>query len=268
MRPPAGKRQYLFAVLSFLVLVLSVDVLGLVEVSDPKASGMVVLAPSTVGSWKTLDADARRTIEKEHDAILEEIKLRIEHEHQLFALKFALVGGILGVFLQTAFRNGTAQLERTAFIALIAWAAVVAAAIVDLRVMANQSFLATLGGWTRQYEQLALGPNGASLGWEAFLADTLLGRSHYPALRVNGQILTTLLFWVTASLFLARPTRNNDVNTARVSGAGAVVAIGIMTMAAISIRRDAIAIGLYICAGVLAALVAILLANASYQGDS
>jgi hypothetical protein len=42
-RPVVGARQYLFAVLSFLVLVLSVDVLGLTEVGDPKASGMVVL---------------------------------------------------------------------------------------------------------------------------------------------------------------------------------------------------------------------------------
>src|SRR6185369_887048 len=89
-RPPAGTRQYLFAVLSFLVLVLSVDILGLIEVSDPKASGMVLLAPSTVGSWKSLDADAHKTLDKEHDAIVEEIRLRIEHEHQLFALKFAL----------------------------------------------------------------------------------------------------------------------------------------------------------------------------------
>ena len=266
-RPAAGMRQYLFAVLSFLVLVLSVDVLGLIELRDPKASGMVVLAPSTVAAWRSLDADARRVLDKEHEAIVEEIRLRIEQEQQLFALKFALIGGILGVFLQTAFRSGTTQLDRTPFVALIAWAAVVAAAIVDLRVMANQTFLVTLGGWARQYEQLALGSNGAPLGWESFLADTLLGKSHYPALRVNGQILTTLLFSVTASLFLARPTTNNDVDTARVSAAGAVVAISIMTMAAISIRRDAIAIVLYIVAGVLAALVAAFLAHASHQND-
>ena len=97
------------------------------------------------------------------------------------------------------------------------------------------------------------------------MADTLLGKSHYPALRVNGQILTTLLFCVTASLFLARPATDNDINTARVSGAGAVVAIGIMTMAAISIRRDAIAILLYIVAGFLAAVVAAFLAHVSHQ---
>ena len=228
---------------------------------------MVVLSPSTVAAWRTLDADGRGVLDKEHEAIVDEIRLRIEQEHQLFALKFALVGGILGVFLQTAFRSGTTQIERTPFVALIAWAAVVAAAIVDLRVMANQTFLVTLGGWTRQFEQLALGSHGASLGWEAFLADTLLGKSHYPALRVNGQILTTLLFCVTASLFLARPTTNNDIYTAHVSGAGSVVAIGIMTMAAISIRRDAIAIIIYILVGVSAALMAAFLAHVSHQND-
>jgi len=67
--------------------------------------------------------------------------------------------------------------------------------------------------------------------------------------------------------FLARPASNNDMSTAHVSGAGAVVAISIMTMAAISIRRDAIAIILYIVVGVSAALVASFLARASYQND-
>jgi hypothetical protein len=266
--PPAtGSRERLLAVLFLLVLILSIDVLGLVEIGDPKASGMVVLPPSTTGAWKALDADARRVLDKEEEVISEEIRLRIEQEHQLFALKFALVGGILGVFLQTAFRSGSTRLERTPFVALIAWAAVVAAAIVDLRVMANQTFLVTLGGWTRQYEQLALGPGAAPLGWESFLADTLLGKSHYPALRVNGQILTTLLFSITAWLFLSGPSADNDVSTARVSGAGAVVAISLMTMSAISIRRDAMAVLLYVVTGVLAALVAVFLARTSRQSE-
>src|SRR3954452_14596097 len=89
----ATARPYLFAALSFLVLVLAVDVLGLVEIGDPKGSGMVLLSPSTVGAWRALDADARQLLDKEHQSIVDEIKLRIEQEHQLFALKFALVGG-------------------------------------------------------------------------------------------------------------------------------------------------------------------------------
>jgi hypothetical protein len=47
-----------------------------------------------------------------------------------------------------------------------------------------------------------------------------------------------------------------------------VVAISIMTMAAVSIRRDAIAITLYIGAGILAAALAIILANASTQDET
>lgn len=261
LRPVTAGRQSLLAILSLLVLVLSVDVLGLVEVRDPKASGAVVLAPSTTRAWSALSADGRAALDKERDFVVAEIRLRIEHEHQLFALKFALIGGILGVFLQNAFRTGSAQLERTPFVALIAWSAVVAAAIVDLRTMANQTFLATLGGWARQYEQLALGNSGAPLGWEAFLADTLLGRSHYPALRVNGQILTTLLFAVTAALFLYRPIERAESLTARVSAAGAIIAVAIMTMAAVSIRRDAIAIFIYAAAGALACAVAAMLAR-------
>jgi len=259
----SGFRQQLLVVLSLLVLLLSVDVLGLIGANDSKSSDSVVMPPSTLAAWSAMDADARQLLAKEHEGVVAEIRLRIEQEHLLFALKFVLVGAILGTFLQTAFRNPDAEFERTPFAALAAWAAVVAAAIVDLRLMSNQTFLMTLGGWTRQYEQLTLGSKSASLGWEAYIADTLFNRSHYPALRISGQILTVLLFCFTAALFLARPDADNSVLTARISGAGAIVAIAIMTMAAISIRRDPLAIFIYLAAGALATLVAGLMAKAS-----
>jgi hypothetical protein len=131
--------------------------------------------------------------------------------------------------------------------------------------MANQSFLITLGGWSRQHEQLVLGPNGATLGWEAFLADNLLGQPYYPALRVSGQILTALLFCVTASIFLMGPEGQRDSRTAQISGAGAILSIFIMAMAAISMRRDRYAMLLYLAAGVIAIAVAALLAHAARE---
>jgi hypothetical protein len=255
-RTPSG----LFLVLALLVLVLSVDVFGFLGVGDPKGSNAAAVAPSATAAWTALNADGRQLLDKEHDEVVAEIKLRIEHEHLLFSLKFGLVGAILWAFLQTPSKT-TAVFDTTPFAAMAAWAAVVASAIVDLRVMSNQSFLITLGGWSRQYEQLALGANGATLGWEAFLADNLLGEPYYPALRVSGQILTALLFCVTASIFLMRPEGQSDPRTTRISGAGAIVSIFIMAMAAISMRRDRYAVLLYIAAGVVAIAVAAFLAH-------
>jgi len=117
--------------------------------------------------------------------------------------------------------------------------------------MANQRFLVTLGGWTRQYEHLTLGANGAHLGWEAFLADNLLSKSFYPALRVNAQILTALLFCVTTYVFLVSTEGTGDRNTARISAAFAIVSIGLMTMTAMSLRNSGLAMTIYIAAGLI-----------------
>jgi len=258
-RAPSG----LFLVLALLVLVLSVDVFGFLGVGDPKGSNAMDVAPSTTAAWKALTADGRQLLDKEFEGIVAEIKLRIEHEHLLFSLKFGLVGAILWAFLQT--KTAGAHFDTTPFAALAAWSAVVAASIVDLRVIANQAFVITLGGWSRQYEQLMLGPNSAGLGWEAFLADNLLGEPYYPALRVSGQILTALLFCVTSSIFLMRPEGQTDPATTRISGAGAIVSIFIMTMAAISMRRDRYAMFLYITSGLMAIVIAAYLAHAARE---
>lgn len=265
-----GRHQlYLFVVLALLVLTLSVDVLGLIGVAgDPKASGALELPASKTDAWNRLDADARAMLAREHEAIVAEIRLRIEQEHLLFALKFVLVGGILWAFLQTAFRQTESEFERTPFGALAAWAAVLAASIVDLRVMSNQTFLITLGGWTRQYEQLTLGSNGAQLGWEAFLADNLLSKSYYPALRVSGQILTVLLFCVTALLFLVREDGKNDRNTARISTASGIVAICIMTIAALSFRHANLAALIDVVSGVLAGVIVAFMGRWSHRNHS
>jgi hypothetical protein len=257
----ANRHLHLFAVLACLVLILSVDILGLIGVADSKASGAFELPASTIAAWNGLDADGREMLDKEHEAIVAEIRLRIEQEHLLFALKFGLVGAILWAFLQTAFRPEHAGFEYTPFAALAAWAAVVAASIVDLRVMSNQSFLVTLGGWSRQYEELTLGSSRAQLGWEAFLADNLLSKSVYPALRVNGQILTALLFCVTAFVFLARADGKSDPNIARISSACGILSICLMTIASLSLRHASFAAVIYLVAGFLGILLVAILAR-------
>jgi hypothetical protein len=251
-----------FGALAILVVLLSVDVLGIFGAGDLKVS-QARLPESTVVAWNTLDVTAKQFLDKEHDNVVEEIRRRIEHEHLLFSLKFVLVGGILYALLQGVFGRGQARIERNAFAALIVWAAVLAAAIVDLRIMANQSFLVTLGGWARQYEELRIGPNAVNLAWEAFLANNLLSQPHYPALRVSGQILTSLLFAFSGSLFLVPKESDNDPATALVSGTCAVLSIGLMTVAAISIRPSGLALWLYLAFGALAMVLASVLAYTS-----
>lgn len=134
--------------------------------------------------------------------------------------------------------------------------------MVDLRIRANQSFIATLGGWVRQYEELRLGP-AAFLGWEAFLADELLSRAYYPALRVSGQVLTVVLFGVTASIFLLGRAKQPVSLTALVSGVSAVLSILLMTASTVDLRRTNLSFYLYMTLGVTAALLAGLLAYLS-----
>ncbi len=251
-----------FGVLAILVVLLSVDVLGVLGAGDRKESGARI-PPSTVAAWNRLDVDARQFLDKERDNVVAEIGHRIEHEHLLFTLKFVLVGGILYALLQGVFGRGHSHIEKTSFAALIVWAAVIAAAIVDLRIMANQSFLVTLGGWSRQYEELRVGANGVDLAWEAYLANNLLSQPHYPALRVSGQILTALLFAFSSSLFLLSKESDNDPAIALVSGSCAVLSIGLMTVAAISIRHRGLAVLLYLSFGALATVLSCVLAYTS-----
>ncbi len=258
-----------FGALAILVVLLSVDFLGLLGAGDRKVSDEHLPAV-TVAEWNSLDVNARQFLDKEHDNVVEEIRRRIEHEHLLFSLKFVLVGGILYALLQGVFGRGEGRIERTAFAALIVWAAVIAAAIVDLRTMANQSFLVTLGGWSRQYEELRVGPNAVNLAWEAFLANNLLSQPHYPALRVSGQILTALLFAFSGSLFLVPKESDNDPATALVSGTCAIVSIGLMTVAAITLRPSGLAVWLDLAFGALAMVLAGVLAHNSkenYRGS-
>jgi hypothetical protein len=265
-----ARQKVAFGALAILVVLLSVDILGLLGAGDVKESRARV-PESTVVAWNTLDVTAKEFLEKEHEAVVEEIRRRIEHEHLLFTLKFALVGGILYALLQAVFGRGEARIERTAFAALIVWAAVVAAAIVDLRTMANQSFIVTLGGWARQYAELRIGANAVDLSWEAFLANNLLSQPYYPALRVSGQILTALLFAFSGSLFLLRKESDNDPTIALVSATGANLSIGLMTVAAISLRPTGLAIWLYMAFGASAIVLSSVLAytsKANYRADA
>ena len=255
---PGGRRRLIvFAVLAFAVFVLSIDILGMLGAGDPKDSQAPV-TESINNAWTAADANARQFLEREHQTITSEIQLRIQLEHLLFALKFGLVGGTLYLLFQQAYKRTTSRFQRTEFAALVSWAAVVAATIVDLRLAANQTFLITLGGWIRQYETLRLGHDGVALGWEAFLADNLLSQPYYPALRVSTQILTSLLFCLTAAMFFLSPGKSHGRGNL-VSGAGAMLSIVLMTVAGVSLRQGYWAMVTYLAVGSTAALAAAIL---------
>lgn len=248
-----------FALMTICVALLSLDVHGLGGAGDRKTSGLTVAA-SSQQAWQTLDKGGHEFLDKEYETVVAEIARRVEQEHLLFALKFGIVGGILYTFLQEAFRRGNMQYQRSAFGALVAWAAVLVSTIVDLRIAANQSFLVTLGGWTRQYEELKLGVNAVQFGWEAFLADQLLSQSYYPVLRVSGQVLTVFLYVFTSALFFLPKDNDNDARTGFVSGACAVLSIFLMTASAINFRTGSAAMWLYVAFGGVAIVVAAFLA--------
>jgi len=252
-------REKSFVVLILAVCFLSFDYQGALGISvGPK--------PPAPG-WPAAGSDARAVLDREYDTVIQEIRARNQVEHMLFALKFSLVGGTLYVLFQQSFPGGLTPLP-----VLVAWAAVIAAAIVDLRLASNQAFIETLGLWVRQYEAGTLGPGGSALGWEAFLAGHLLDRTLYPALRISGQILTALLFLVAAAIFLLPAARLEegptlDAAASTVSRWAGMIGLVIMTMAAISLRRTVDSALPYIAAGVLAGFLVWCLSDRT-QDDS
>ena len=180
----------------------------------------------------------------------------------MFALKFALIGAILYAAVQRIVSRKQGNLERTPATALVTWAAVVVAAVVDWRIAGNQSILSALGAWVRRYETLRLGAHAAGLGWESFLA----ARLAHPAVRLSGQVLTALLFAVSASVFLTRKTVKNDPVTS-LSRTCAIVSIGIMTLTAARFRGPWVMTWAYIVLGLIGVWLVFVLTKLSKEDE-
>jgi hypothetical protein len=181
--------------------------------------------------WRNAPPEGKTFLEKQYETVVAEIRQRIEEEHLIFALKFALVGGILYAAVQRILSRDQGTLERTPATALVTWAAVVVAAVVDWRISGNQSILSALGAWVGRYEKVQLGA-AAGLGWEAFLAK----RAAHPAVRLSGQMLTALLFAFSGAVFLTRRKTEDDPTTTALSRTCATVSISLMTATAVMFR--------------------------------
>lgn len=258
----------IFGVVCAVVAILSLDFHGVRGKGDPKHSSQRFVDQERE-LWNKLDNSAKEFLQKEHEVTVAEIRLRIEQEHLLFALKFFLVGGTLYLLLHRTLEKEAPVVEKTEVTSLLIWAAVITASIVDLRIVANQSFITTLGEWVRRYEELLLGSEARGLGWEAFLADRLLSARFYPALRMSGQILTVLLFWIAGAQCLLPDEIKCSRRIAMINGAGAIVSVIFMTGVAMSLRREGSGAAIQMVLGVVAGAGCVFLAYASIkQGEA
>src|SRR5205823_7343786 len=118
-----------------------------------------------------LTDEARGLLLKEYDTVVAEIRWRNEKEHDLYILKFSLIGAVLGAI---SFYKGRDRYNRFngPEVALCFWAAVAVAAIIDVRLMFNAVIIADLGKWVQTLEGAVL-PRDIK-GWEQLFSESQL----------------------------------------------------------------------------------------------
>jgi hypothetical protein len=167
-------------------------------------------------------ADKDKSIDfivEEYKTATEEIKLRIEQEHLLFALKFILTGAVFGIVfryypgrLHLAQEDGGDGIStEEAYpalrsICLCSWAAVCVCSIVDVRLQFNTRIISDIGSWIRD----CLEPCLVQLpipGWETYFSHVgLPGGSPFSSI-LNGDrpLLTGLLYLFSVYAFVYIP---------------------------------------------------------------
>ena len=189
-------------VLMALPLFMLVDVLGML---GWRMEGRAVAQ----GGSGALNADQRAFMLEEYKTVAGEIRLRLEHEHTMIALKFTLVGAVLGVILYAQQKSTTPPESpiHSTWAALCCWAAIVVSAIVDLRRQTNVDAIAQLGNWIGSIESRLL---PGSTGWEQFIAaqNPFWGSRFYPLLRLERELLTWALYLLAITLFV--PHRGDE----------------------------------------------------------
>ena len=150
----------------------------------------------------------------QYQTATQEIRNRIEQEHLLFALKFTIVGGVLGVIFWMRKKDSEEELEipgtitRSPYVALCLWTAVAVAAIMDARMVFNVNIINELGGWVYTIESSVLPP---FQGWEHFYAQSKFKTSlASPLLLIDRQLLTWVLFIVAFFLFVVEPSIKSE----------------------------------------------------------
>ena len=163
--------------------------------------------------------DATSFLIEEYKVAAQEIRSRLEHEHLLFVLKFALAGGILGVVFRyyggriDAHKDKSAEdalPEEAQFVTsratcLCSWAAVFILSIIDVRLQFNTRVISDIGSWIKNCLEPCL--PSSLVGWEKYFS--LTGVQEHSALAsfLNGDrvLLTGLLYLSTVYLFIYIP---------------------------------------------------------------
>jgi hypothetical protein len=206
--PPAHFVRRWVAIAAAVVLLVDwVGVFVHPERKDLACGVAKVCSPQTcAGCTNPTAAEQSAFLRLEYDTVVQEVRQRATQEQTLFALKFTLVGAILGAMFVLFKRSDNAELDmeklrQNALVAAFFWAAVLIAAVLDVRAQFNVAFIAELGNWAflQETRSLGIGPN--ALGWEHHLG-AMLGASFYPIIRLSGTLLTVVLFAVAIALFV------------------------------------------------------------------
>ncbi len=143
-------------------------------------------------------------------AVREEVKERITQQQLLFGLKFTIVGAILAMLVQWYRRDEIVRLAHRSSAALLFCAALLASAVVDVRLRFNSKLIESLGSFCWCWEKTIMETFPAvrdhvAVPWEHYLI-LEIGRGVFPLLRYFSLSLTVILFGLSLALFVVLPT--------------------------------------------------------------
>ncbi len=216
--------------------VLLIDFWGICGWKDP--------VPST-SQPVPLDTKQRSFLVKQYETAVKEISHRLSEESSLFALKFSLIGAVLGSVLVGRAVNVKATeehtLARSSVTAICCWTATVVAVVVDLRKQLNSDLIRTIGAWIQTAEINLYG--GRDVGWERYFPTSTLFKSElFPFLRCEREVMTWVLFAAMVHLFMPFDEDNTSAQTRklwRVSLPFGVVCIGLLGVHALHFHPGA-----------------------------
>lgn len=159
---------------------------------------------------QAISNDNSEFVSAQYQNAVTEIRLRLEHEHLLFALKFTLAGGLLGMIFKFAnesnskFKKVISEKSSILF-AVACWSIVAVSAIIDVRAEFNAHIIALLGGWISYIELCAMPDN--LIGWEHYFKEK--ETPLFNLIHMDRQLVTWVLYMVTLYIFVVAPVRSD-----------------------------------------------------------
>jgi hypothetical protein len=139
-------------------------------------------------------------IETVYAKVKDEIRMRLEHEHELFLYQFFLIGAIV-IGLSGLFRRADsndkvfADMLEKRFLVMTFGVAAIALLIVDIHIRYNAMIMGELGKWIRRYYEVAI--PAPAMGWETYWTSS----QNYSFYR-SAPILFAMLYLPTVTILL------------------------------------------------------------------